>query len=299
MKTLAPIALFCYKRIDTLKQTIEALQQNHLAAKSELFIFSDGPKKLADQPVITEIRNYVKTIDGFSKVTIIEAISNKGLAASIINGATEIINKYNQVIVLEDDLVTSKNFLTYINRGLDYYKDNPKIFSVGGFSIPINGVKPNTIYFTQRADSCGWGTWKDRWSIIDWEVKDYQALLKNKPAKKAFNKMGSDMTGLLTKQKKGKINSWAIRWCYHQFKYDLFSVHPVVSKIKNIGYASPDATHTKESFNRFETTLDTNDTVETDFNIPVRLEKKIIRQFTRPYTIRYRIWYKIRNILSM
>ena len=299
MKTLAPIALFCYKRLDTLKQTIEALQKNYLATESELFIFSDGPKKPADESVIAEIRNYLKTVTGFTKTTVIEAPANKGLATSIISGVTEILNNYGKIIVLEDDLITSRNFLVYMNRGLDYYENNQKIFSVGAFSIPIKGLNRNTVYFTQRADSCGWGTWKDRWSSIDWDVKDYPALMKNHAAKKAFNRMGSDMTSLLTKQQQGKINSWAIRWCYHQFKYDLLSVHPVVSKIKNIGFASPDATHTKELFNRFETSLDTNDAIETDFNVPVGLEKKVIRQFVRPYTIPNRVWYKIRTILSI
>ena len=63
---------------------------------------------------------------------------------------------------MEDDLLTSKNFLVYMNQGLDYFMDNQKIFSVGGFSIPIKGEKENSIYFTKRADSCGWGTWKER-----------------------------------------------------------------------------------------------------------------------------------------
>ena len=295
MKTLAPIALFCYKRLDTLRQTIEALQQNLLAVESELYIFSDGPKKTGDEPVITAIRSYLKTITGFSEVFIIEAKTNQGLAAAIISGVTEILDKYGKVIVMEDDLITSNNFLVYMNEGLDYFEGNQKIFSVGGFSIPIKGLNADTIYFTQRADSCGWGTWKDRWNIIDWEVKDYPVFMKNRPAQKAFNRMGSDMTDLLTKQRKGKINSWAIRWCYHQFKHDLYSVHPVASKITNIGFASPDATHTKENFNRFETTLDNNITTETNFKIPVRLEKKIIRQFIRPYTITNRLWYKIKS----
>ncbi len=297
MQCLAPIILFCYKRLDTLKLTVESLQQNHLASESELFIFSDGAKKTEDDPVIAVVRKYLKTVTGFKNVIITEAPKNKGLSTSIIDGVSGIINKYEKVIVLEDDLVSSRNFLIYMNKGLDYYRDNPKIFSITGFSIPIKGLNGNRVYFTQRANSCGWGTWKDRWNIIDWEVKDFPALMSSRSARRSFNKMGSDMTGLLTKQKLGKINSWAIRWCYHQFKYDLYSVHPVVSKIKNIGYASADATHTKEIFNRFETKLDTSDTAEIDFNIPVTLEKKVIRQFVRPYSIPYRALYKVINII--
>lgn len=297
MNTPAPVVLFCYKRLDLLRQTIEALQQNYLANESELFIYSDGPKKDEDISEITGVRQYLKTIAGFKKIVLKEATKNKGLAASIIEGVTEIINKYDSIIVLEDDLVTSRNFLTYMNKGLEYFRDNPRIFSITGFSIPMKGLNENSIYFTQRSGSCGWGTWKDRWNLIDWEVKDYAELMRSRPARKAFNRMGSDMTGLLIKQKLGKINSWAIRWCYHQFKYDLYSVHPVVSKIKNIGYSSPDATHTKEKFNRFETRLDTSNTTSIDFDIAVTLEKKVIRQFVRPYSIPYRAMYKILNVM--
>jgi hypothetical protein len=295
METLAPIVLFCYNRLDTLQQTVESLQQNYWAEESELFIFSDGAKKVEDEPVIAQVRDYLKTITGFKKIVITEAVKNKGLANSIIGGVHEIINRYDKVIVLEDDLVSSRNFLLYMNKALDYYKNNPKIFSVTGFSIPIRGLDENSVYFTQRANSCGWGTWKDRWNEIDWEVKDYAALMNDRVARRAFNKMGSDMTSLLTKQKMGKINSWAIRWCYHQFKHDLYSVHPVVSKIKNIGYAKG-ATHTKEKFNRFETKLDLSNSTEIDFDSPVRLEKKVIRQFVRPYSMPYRVLYKMLNI---
>lgn len=298
MDKLAPVVLFCYKRPEILKQTVDALKRNYLAKDSELFIFSDGAKKDEDISVITAVRDYLKTITGFKKVIIREAAQNRGLATSIVEGVTEIINKYNKVIVLEDDLVTSPNFLNYMNEGLDYFQSNPKIFSITGFSIPMKGLNEDSIYLTQRANSCGWGTWKDRWSVIDWDVKDYAELMKNRSARKAFNKMGSDMTGLLIKQKLGKINSWAIRWCYHQFKQDLYSVHPVVSKIKNIGYASPDSTHTKEKFNRFETKLDNHNSTDFDFNVPVKLEKKAIRQFVRPYSVPYRALYKVLNTMT-
>ena len=297
MKTLAPVVLFCYKRLDTLKLTIENLQQNFLAAESELFIFSDAAKTKDDEPLVSEIRHYLKTIDGFKRVTVTEAVENKGLARSIIGGVTDILSKYDKVIVLEDDLVTSRNFLVYMNDGLNYYKNNPKIFSVAGFSTPINikGLKKNAVFFTKRSDSCGWGTWKNRWEKIDWDVKDYLSFMQDRSAQRKFNEMGSDMTGLLKKQKEGKINSWAIRWCFHQFKHDLYSVHPVVSKIQNVGFDSSHATHTKEKFNRFYTYLDNDPTLSTDFSVPVKLDKKVINQFTRPYKIYNRAWYKIVN----
>lgn len=296
MSTPAPILLFTYKRLATLKQTVEALKNNELAAESELFVFSDAAKKETDREQIEEVRSYIRSITGFNKTTIFEAEKNNGLANSIIGGATDIINQYGKVIVLEDDLVTSRNFLSFMNQALDYYEPNKAIFSVAGFSMPIKGVSSRDVYFSQRASSWGWATWKDRWNEVDWKVSDYASFKNDNASRKAFNRMGSDMAGMLDKQMAGKINSWAIRWCYQQYKNNTYTVHPFVSKIKNIGF-SEEATHTKERFDRFATKLD--DTNITQFHFPdeIEIDRKIISQFVKPYSIPVRIKHKLLNLL--
>ncbi|MEN6292732.1 MAG: hypothetical protein ABFD07_12055, partial [Methanobacterium sp.] len=112
---LAPIVLFVYNRLWHTRQTVEALQKNELVADSELFIFSDAPKNESAIDNVTDVREYCNTITGFKKITIIERDNNWGLANSIIDGVTKIVNEDGRVIVLEDDLVTSPFFLMYMN----------------------------------------------------------------------------------------------------------------------------------------------------------------------------------------
>ena len=112
---LAPIAIFTFNRLEHTKNTIEALIQNDLASESELFIFSDGARNLDEEIKVNEVRQYIKQINGFKKINIIEAKKNKGLGKSVIDGVTKIINKYGKIIVVEDDLITSKKFLKYMN----------------------------------------------------------------------------------------------------------------------------------------------------------------------------------------
>jgi hypothetical protein len=293
-----PIVLFTYKRLDTLRKTVESLKANSLANSSDLIVYSDGLKSSKDEISIAEVRAYLKTIRGFKTITIHESLTNKGLANSIIEGVTEVINQYGKVIVLEDDLIVSQNFLVFMNTALGFYIDEAEIFSIAGYSIPINcNHSDSDVYFTSRSSSWGWATWKDRWSSIDWEVKDYSGFKKDKTLRQNFNKMGSDMSQMLDRQMQGKINSWAIRWCYHQFKYDLFSAHPFTSKIVNIGFNSPDATNTKEKFHRYQTQIDNDEKTEFRFSKDYQLEPKIIHQFTKPYSIISRIKYKIINLL--
>lgn len=45
MTKYAPILLFVYNRLEHLKQTMETLQNNTLAAESELYIYSDAPAR--------------------------------------------------------------------------------------------------------------------------------------------------------------------------------------------------------------------------------------------------------------
>ncbi|WP_018248085.1 glycosyltransferase [Orenia marismortui] len=234
---LAPIVLFVYNRPKHTRQTIEALKRNKLASQSELFIFSDAPKSEDVNEDVQEVREYIRTITAFKNITIKEAKENKGLANSIISGITEVIRKYGKVIVLEDDLITSPNFLEYMNRALDFYEENQKIWSISAYNLPIEIPKGynKDVYLSYRASSWGWATWKDRWKKNDWSVSDYIHFLKNKEEQKLFNRGGDDMTEMLKSQIDGKIDSWAIRWCYSQFRDNSYTIYPVKSKVQNIG----------------------------------------------------------------
>jgi hypothetical protein len=84
----APIALFVYNRADCTRRTIEALARNIGAEKSDLVIFSDGPKSESDASRVAAVRSLLTGITGFRSIKIIESAVNRGLAASVIAGVT-------------------------------------------------------------------------------------------------------------------------------------------------------------------------------------------------------------------
>lgn len=297
MSELAPIVLFAYKRLDTLKKTVAALQNNILAKKSHLIVFSDGAKNERDEPLIEMVRNYLNTINGFKSVTINESNVNKGLATSIIEGVTKVISIYEKVIVLEDDLITSVNFLEFMNQALEFYQNNSNVLSICGYSPVIKGLNQTEVYFTQRSSSWGWACWEDRWMKIDWSVKSYSSFAKSYTAKRNFNKMGSDMSLMMKRQMSGKINSWAIRFCFHQFQHQLYSVHPAVSKIENIGLSEEYATNTFQKFSRFKSSFDFSSDNVFDFKKEIKLKDNIIAQFVNINSIKNRIISKLINII--
>lgn len=255
---ISPIVLFTYRRIPI--KTIESLLQNSLACESDLYIFSDGYKNENDFKDVLEVRKYLKTIDGFKVVKIIEAERNKGLANSIIAGVTDTINKYGKVIVLEDDLVVSTDFLEYMNTALNFYENDQNIWSISGYGpkLPCLENYKNDLYLSPRGSSWGWATWKDRWSSVDWEVEDFDKLKHDKQMRKEFELGGDDMYKMLELQMLGKIDSWAIRWCFSQFIQNKYSVYPVKSKIINDGFNDAKGTHNSGNNIRWKTQLDNN-----------------------------------------
>ena len=127
---LAPVILFAYNRPGHLKKTLDALKNNLNADKSVLYVFSDAAKSEKDKPLVYQVRSILKNIVGFKDIIIRLHEENLGLAASVISGVTEVIKEHKKVIVLEDDLLTSHNFLCFMNQALVKYENNKNIFSI-------------------------------------------------------------------------------------------------------------------------------------------------------------------------
>jgi hypothetical protein len=297
MKT-APVLLFTYKRVESLRETIQALQQNFLALESELYIFSDGPKGDKDADQVEQVRSFIKSVSGFKKITIKEAVKNKGLANSIIDGVTEVMKFSDSVIVLEDDLFTTPNFLTFMNQALSTYKDKPKVFSISGYSLNLGNSVTLTedAYFLNRAWSWGWATWADRWDKIDWQVADYESFKLDKQKKREFAKGGSDLNKMLQKQMDGLLDSWAIRWCYHQYNIQGLTLFPVYSKVRNNGFDEM-ATHTTGSAERFIPALDAGQSNHFKFPDMVVIHTYYQKKFQTKLGLIARAKYKISNLL--
>ncbi|RHX90972.1 glycosyltransferase [Leptospira stimsonii] len=232
---LAPIALFVYNRPNHTKATIESLSQNRYADQSELFVFCDGPKSEGHLEKVNQVKAIVKSIKGFKKVTVIEKEFNVGLANSIIAGVTDLIEKFGRVIVLEDDMVTSKYFLMYLNEGLEKYEREESVISIHAYRLPLKGKTPET-YFLRGADCWGWATWKRGWDLFEHDGKKLMTALVSQNLTKEFDFGGSyPYTQMLKDQIEGRNDSWAIRWNASAFLLNLLTLYPGRSLVQNIG----------------------------------------------------------------
>lgn len=229
----APIVVFCYNRHHHLQQTLEALAKNELADQSDLYIYSDGPKA-GQEDAVDAVRKYLKTVQGFKSVNIIERPQNFGLGKSIIEGVSSMVEQFGRVIVLEDDLVSSPYFLRFLNEGIERFEKNEQVASIVGYSYPIDHDK--SCYFLNNSDCLGWATWTKSWQNFQ---ENGQLLLDQLIAQKASKRFNFDnqynYLGMLKNQLAGKNNSWAVRWYASNFLLNKLTLFPAKSLIQHIG----------------------------------------------------------------
>lgn len=237
MKTLAPVILFVYNRPGHTADTLNSLLRNPECAQTDLFIFSDAARNEEGQVKVAEVRRVIRNIQGFRSLHITERKENMGLARSVITGVSEVIEKYGRAIVMEDDLESGPDFLHFMNEMLDHYQDHPEVYSVSGYGYPIPFLNqyPYSVYFSHRGSSWSWGTWKDRWNKINWNLHQEDRFISNRAMQKQFNMAGEDLSIMLIKQDLEAVDSWAIRFAYNIFR--LNGVHALAArpKIQNIG----------------------------------------------------------------
>ncbi len=241
MKELAPIVLFVYNRPWHTEQVLNALMQNKLSSESILYIYSDGPKAEATEfqkSEIVAVRKILRLKKWCKVVHIIEATINQGLANSIIDGVTKIVNQYGKIIVLEDDIVTSSGFLQYMNDALFFYEQYENIFHVSGYMYPHSSRLPKTFFF--NVPLCwGWATWKRAWCNFNSNTEQLISYFDTSNRWADFNKFGgSFLEDQLRKNFSGSLNTWFIKWHASVMIQNGLCLYPATSLVNNIGFDS-------------------------------------------------------------
>ncbi len=235
---LAPIVIFTYNRPWHTQQVLDSLALNEEAKDSLLYIYCDGAKDNAEEKIVKEInqvRLIAKSENRFKQVIVKEQTKNKGLANSIIDGVTEIVNKYGSIIVLEDDIIVSNYFLKFMNEALLKYESEETVISISAYIYPIKNLP--TQFFIKGADCWGWATWKRGWDIFECDGKKLLNHLERKKLTYSFDFNGSyPYTQMLKNQINGKNNSWAIRWNASAFLNNKLTLYPNISLVENIGF---------------------------------------------------------------
>jgi hypothetical protein len=235
IRPLSPVVLFTYKRLPVTELVINAILENPEAKASDLIVFSDGPKNADDVNKVLEVRNYLYKLHGFKSIEIICRDQNLGLANSFIKGITEVLNRFESAIFIEDDNLVSPGFLAFMNKALNVYRENERVSCISGYSYPI-WPRQSRPYFIRGAETWSMATWRHSWryfcsdgkSLIDRIVKDD---LVDK-----FSRDGFGFYPMLQSQIRGEIDSWGVRWWASAFVNEMYCLYPHFPLCVSIGY---------------------------------------------------------------
>ncbi len=233
----AAVILFVYNRPEHTLATLQALAANQLAEQSKLYIYADGPKNDAqdkDRKKIEEVRHIIRQENWCKHIEIIEQKHNIGLAKSIISGVSEVTEKHGKAIILEDDIVTSPGFLSYMNDALRLYEQEEKVMHISGYMYPVEAQLSETFFYNNP--SCwGWATWQSAWQYFNTDTADLLKKIKQKSTEH-FNINGSyNFLEHLELNLTGELNTWAIYWYASVYLNDGLCLHPQRSLTQNIG----------------------------------------------------------------
>lgn len=227
--------LFTYNRSFHTQKVLDALCNNEIIP-NKLFIFQDGLKNENHRKEWEKVKRVIHSVD-WCENEIIESEENQGLAVAIISGLNYVFRYYDAVVVLEDDCVPHKKFMTFMTTGLKQYEKVRQVYSVSGYTNPVKVPSNGTDgYFTRRAQSLGWGTWKDRWKEY---VVDYRMVCRikdNPQLREQYYIWGADLETYLHGNIDGRCNSWAVFWALLVIEKEGYCLAPYESLVENIGF---------------------------------------------------------------
>ncbi len=242
----APVLIPTLCRSEHFIRCIESLKRNTWAQYTDIYIALDYPIKESHRRGYNKICKYLEgDFEEFASFNVIKRPFNYGVVKNMEQLRIEILDKYNCYIRSDDDCEFSPNFLEYMDRCLEKYKDDETVIGVTGYSYPINWDIPaecNAFKSSLIFPMWGAGFWKDKFLSVQKElaggyIKEYSQ--KNFVNRKkmtdarylecmdsAFNYDSDNFTMRTTDVAYG---------CYMQIA-NKFVITPKLSKVRNYGF---------------------------------------------------------------
>ena len=254
-----PIAVFAFARAQHLEAALVSLARCSRFGECALHIFCDGPRNDDDSAAVEATRRVARAWAHKLGCSVVEKQKNEGLALSISEGVTSLCEESGRIIVVEDDLYVSPDFLDFILRSLDVYQDAETVFQVGGFMYPIDDLPRRSCYLLPYTSSWGWATWWRAWKQYDFYAKGWRELIADRAARKRFDLDGSfPFSEMLAAQGRGTESTWDIQWYFAMFRACGLALYPSRSLVRNNGmfgqasHPSRAVTHSPGSLEAFD-----------------------------------------------
>jgi hypothetical protein len=282
---LAPVVVFTYTRVDHFVRTIESLRNNHLAHATMLYVVSDGPKHDAHAPFVKGIRDYTDNLTGFGEIVRLYREKNLGPDLSPRLAQEQVLSDHGKAVIMEDDNISSRNFLNFINQGLDYFKDNPNVLSICGYRPAIDQTIRDDdadFFFYPWNVSWGFGVWKKKIDALGPLLNNYPEYRRDNLLNRQNLSGGLYISDSLRRDYYKQKRFPDAVLCTEMFKNGLHAVLPTRSKIHNIGLDGSGQS-SKKVMSKFDVVLDDGKKVDFDFSAESRKSPQYSRAISATF----------------
>lgn len=234
-----PVLLIGFNRPDVIEQNVQRILSVH---PSKLYIAIDGPRpgRTDDIENVQKVRDVVKNIQFDGEIHYLLHEENLGCNGNVTSGISWVLEKEEYVIVVEDDVMTSKSFFSFLEDMLIRYKDEENIAMVSGCNYhPISLPNNEDYCFAQTGHIWGWGTWKKQWSkfSLNMEIKDSDISIEHLRKVSANEDIAQcrQKSYRKLKSRKRETVSWDVLYACFRMINGYLSIVPACHLTSNIG----------------------------------------------------------------
>ncbi|MBY5789994.1 glycosyltransferase [Rhizobium leguminosarum] len=237
MSSRTPVALFTYNRAEHTERALDALCRARRIEDCNFYFYSDGPRTEAALASVEATREVLRRWAPRLNATVVERRSNLGLAKSIFTGVSDLCDRYGRVVVIEDDLVVSPDFLHFMIESLDRYENEPSVMQVGGLTLSPPSDLEADAFLLPVTTTWGWATWKRAWQHFAWGPEDLKAARGDEDWRRLFDLNGTcTFSAMLEDRIAGRNDSWGILWWYAVSRQRGLVLYPRRSLVWNGGF---------------------------------------------------------------
>ena len=251
MKCKTPILLICFKRYE---KTLEIFNVIKSVKPEKLYVSIDGARNEKEKHDVDKVVSIFDNIDWDCEFKMNRKNINQGCKYGVYNAISWFFENEEYGIIIEDDILPFPQFFPYCEELLEKYKNDKRIACISGWSYfyekePEN--YPYTYYFSHIQSSWGWATWKEKWKMIDLELRN----TKFKDIEENLKKDGLPLEIIqyykwIYDTKLSFNTTWDYQFLFSVLmKNNMYCIQPIRRLVKNIG--NIDGTHpTSENHNK-------------------------------------------------
>lgn len=220
----APIGVFAYDRPSHLALTLERLERCHGFGAHPVTLFLDAASKPAARDGVLAVRHVAEEFAARTGARIVARQTNLKFG-NITKGIDQLCAESGEAIVVEDDIVVSPDFLTFMQAGLDAYREVPEVWMVSGTYIPGMERLPKETFFLPVTFIWGWATWARAWRHYVPDVHEHARLLEGRRERARFDLNCHAGFVRLLRQTLAGHDTWDIQWYASLFQGRGLALH--------------------------------------------------------------------------